>query len=768
MSIRYKPPFVSLRWQVATVLIVSSAIAVLALMLWSASESKQELNRRILLEQQHLIAELRNTSKQGFHILEERARQLEAVLPLVPSEQSLEHLADSFNATIIDSSGSLLAGPAPPADSKAQQWQQALLANGGEYRRWHCQQQCELQYFSVHDSEAAKLTIQRIGINDLMEKLDIAHSANLWLVAPEGESLQLFYQTAAIPPQFTASKGNPPLPPEFVLVGKHRPQAMWRWPLQNDGTPAELWVAMPTQQSITDVEQVWLKTTTYIVVTLTICCAMAIGLIWRPLLRLSRQARQLPLLATANQSIRSPRHRFLRDESHLFATASQELAEKLKAQRQRLLQQTHELKRLVQHDQLTGLNNRSMFEQSLQQTLGQLGRHIQSLAIMFMDLNKFKVINDTMGHDHGDRLLQQVAMRLAGAIRKSDVLARFGGDEFVILLPEPGGQHQLQLLADKLIDSVVEPIQLSSTTVQVGLSIGITTCHDPQCSISQLLREADTAMYAAKHSGSSCARFFHSSLDSEERQLQQLDNAIAEAIKDNQLQLHYQPIVELADDNIGHYQALVTWPAAPEAIRKGHDLIQQISDPKLQQQASEWLLRQVLDTLDRVTINQMPVRVFIRAADCNPELLRQLVLCCRRDASVANRLGLLIDEQDYIDQFIHTQMELSVLYQAGVAIGLDGFGNSLGALNQLSQMPPKLVRLDGKFCNGVSLQNGFTQSLILMLHKLNIQVVASDVETLEQRRQLQQLHCDFGQGPLLAQLLSEHKLVSNHTTSSHH
>nr|WP_224745711.1 sensor domain-containing diguanylate cyclase [Neiella litorisoli] len=494
---------------------------------------------------------------------------------------------------------------------------------------------------------------------------------------------------------------------------------------------------------------------------------MAIGLIWRPLLRLSRQARQLPLLATSNQSIRTPQHRLVRDESHLFAAASQELADKLKAQRHRLLQQTHELKRLVQHDQLTGLNNRSMFEQSLQQTLGQLGRHLQSLALMFMDLNKFKEINDTMGHDQGDQLLQQVAMRLAATIRKSDVLARFGGDEFVILLPEPGGQHQLQLLADKLIDSVIEPIQLSNTTVQVGLSIGITTCNDPQCSISQLLREADTAMYAAKHSGSSCARFYHSSLGKEDRQAQALDSALAEALNNNQLQLQYQPMVNLSNDDIEHYQALITWPAAPEAIRQGAEVIQQLSNPKLQQQTSEWLLRQVLDTLDRVTVNQMPCRLYIRAADCHPELLRQLVLCCRRDNTAARRLGLLIDEQDYLDQFAQIQMELNLLYQAGVAIALDGFGNSLGALNQLSQMPPAMVRLDAKFCSGVSLQNGFTQSLILMLHKLNIKVVASGVSDADDRRKLQQLNCDLAQGPLVAAVLSEHKLISQYTASSH-
>ncbi|MBW8190086.1 diguanylate cyclase [Neiella marina] len=761
MRFRYKPPFVSLRWQVAVVLVASSTIAVLALLLWASAESKDDLKRRILTEQQHLIADLRNASKQGFNLLADRANQLEAFLPLASDQTALEKLALGFQASLVGSQGQLIAGRALPDDQHAKQWVNALLKNGGEYRRWYCQDECELQYFSMHESGSVQLIIQHIVIDELMAKLNISHVANLWLVGLGSQPNQLFYQTTELPEQLQQNTSQLPLPPHYVLVGQHRPQATWRWPLQNDGVPAELWVAMPTQHSMTSVQQVWQKTTLFIVATLVICCILAIGLIWRPLLRLSKQSKQLPLLATANlPSVKPAKNKFLRDESHLFATACHELSEKLLEQRQRLLQQTHELQRLAQHDQLTGLNNRSMFEQSLQQTIGQLGRHIQSLAVMFMDLDKFKQVNDTLGHEKGDQLLQQVAMRLASLIRKSDMLARFGGDEFVVLLTEPGDNHQLKLLAEKLISIVNEPVQLSKETAQVGLSVGITVCTDPQCSIDQLLREADAAMYSAKRSGTSKACFFHATLNQQQAGEQLVEDSLLRAIAHQTLSLQFQPFWSTADQRPAYFQAHLNWPGAP-VNEQGNQASAQIASPDMQQQLHEWLLQHVLDLIDQQHGSMPPnFRLFIQGASCSlqqPELLRQVVLCCRRDPQIANHFGLFIDEQIYIEHAQNFQMELNVLHQLGVGIALDRFGNGLGALNQLSQCPPTLVRLDDKFCHGDSLINGVTESLVKMLHKMHIQVLACGVDDKDSLVRLHHLGCDLVQGRYFGNLLLEHQ-----------
>lgn len=760
MKFRYRPPFVSLRWQVTIVLIATSAVAVAALLSWAAAESEDDLKRRILSEQQHLIADLRNTSKQGFNLLADRARQLESVLPLANDDKTLQQLAQGFSATLIDSSGNLIAGRPAPDDANAKQWIAALFKNGGEYRRWFCQQHCELQYFSVPPRKPAQLTIQHIAIDDLMAKLDISHAANLWLVQPESPSEPPFYQTTSLTAKLRQSIPRLPLPPHYVIVDQQ--QAMWRWPLQNDGIAAELWVAMATQHSLNDVQQVWQKTTIYIVVTLALCCAIAIGLIWRPLLRLRQLSRHLPTLANDKYHYRKPSDGLIiQDESHQFANASYELAEKLNEQRRRLLQQTHELQRLAQHDQLTGLNNRSMFEQSLQQTISQLGRHIQSLAVMFMDLNKFKLVNDSLGHEKGDQLLQQVAIRLASLIRKTDVLARFGGDEFVLLLTEPGDHHQLKVLAEKLITIVNEPIQLGKDVTQVGLSVGITVCSDAQCTIDQLLREADAAMYSAKRAGASRACFYHTALQSQQNSEQQLEDSLHRALTHQALSLQFKPILALAERQPVHFQASLNWPGAP-AQQDGEHSAALPGSAQVQQQLHEWMLQQVLDIIDQQQLNDQPSsRIFIQGADFalqQPELLRQLVMCCRRDANIAKHLGLFIDEQSYIDNQQQLQIELNLLHELGMSLALDRFGNGLGALSQISQSPPLLVRLDEKFCHGESLHNGVTESLIRMLHKMDIQVLACGITQHETLQRLQQLNCDLVQGSYFGPPIAEHEL----------
>ncbi len=413
------------------------------------------------------------------------------------------------------------------------------------------------------------------------------------------------------------------------------------------------------------------------------------------------------------------------------------------------------------YDSLTGLPNRRLLRERLEQSLGRMRRRKRNVALLFLDLDDFKRINDTLGHDAGDRLLVQVAQRLRSGLRESDTVARMSGDEFNVLLEDVRGPADVQNVAHKLLEALRAPIRIDSHEILVTTSIGITIAPKDGDESKTLLRNADIALYDAKGGGGARLRFFSAEMNERAKKRLEIENELRRALRSGEFQLAYQPLVHLATRRVESVEALLRWHHPERGLIPPNDFIDIAEETGLIVPLGNWVLRRACEEVlanPRLGANGPRVAVNLSLRQFrDPELLlvmRQTLADCRVDP---RRLELEVTESAVMDDLEATLAVLAELKGLGITISIDDFGTGYSSLAQLKRLPVDTVKVDRAFVRDIPDDKedlAITSAIIAMAHKMNLRVVAEGIETRQQLHFLEENGCDVGQGFLFSKGVS--------------
>ena len=429
---------------------------------------------------------------------------------------------------------------------------------------------------------------------------------------------------------------------------------------------------------------------------------------------------------------------------------------------------------LVHHDELTGLPNRTLFNDRLNQAMIDAERHGRLVALAFLDLDRFKNINDTLGHEAGDLLLQGVAERLLHAVRRGDTVARLSGDEFTIVLADLAHADDAARVAQKILDALAKPLPIAGRDLFISASLGLTLYPLDSRDSQELLRNADIAMYRAKEQGRNNFQFYTSEMTSKAVERMGIETALRRALDNDEFTLHYQPIVDGRDGRVIAVEALIRWQNGGKGMISPMQFIPVAEETGLIIPIGEWVLRTACAQLAswhaaglpklRMSVN-LSVRQF-RNLNLVAMVGRALATSALDPADLELEIteSIMVEEQMVID----TLRELDAL---GVHFSIDDFGTGYSSLSYLKRLPIDTLKIDRSFVTDIpdnADDAAIAQAIIALAQSLGMRVVAEGVESLEQNRFLQRNGCDAMQGyyfskPLpaaeLAVILKKHKAL---------
>ena len=411
-----------------------------------------------------------------------------------------------------------------------------------------------------------------------------------------------------------------------------------------------------------------------------------------------------------------------------FVSTSTDITERKRAEARML--------HLAQHDALTGLPNRLLFNDRLQQAMARCRRQGTLMAVILLDLNKFKQVNDAFGHPVGDAVLQQAAARLRSTLRASDTVARIGGDEFAFILQELPDVHAATTIADKLVGRLGEPFALAGGDWQLRASLGVALFPSAGEDAEQLVRSADQAMYRAKAAGGGFELAVGApAADGGERQ--GLEHDLGRAIERSELMLEYQPQLDLDPERISGVEALLRWRHPQFGAIGPENLIRLAETSGLIGPISEWALYEACTCAARWPLDGAPIRVAVNLA-ASQLVDRELTALVRRvlDASglPAGRLELELTERCMLTQIDRITSNLAALHELGVALALDDFGTGFASISHLRQLPLDTLKIDRSFVAQLGAADAapdeaIVRSLVELGHRLSLRVIAEGVES---------------------------------------
>ena len=449
---------------------------------------------------------------------------------------------------------------------------------------------------------------------------------------------------------------------------------------------------------------------------------------------------------------------FLRHQVQCQTGELQRRADQLQSEIEQRVQVQAHLNQLAYFDGLTQLPNREGFRIALNQTLTSLQGTDERLALLFLDVDRLKNINDGLGHGAGDLLLQQIALRLQSVLRAHDHLSRFGGDEFVVIVSEIGASSEAELVATRLLQSLAMPIHIGSTQIYSSASIGIALYPDDAPSVDILLKHADTAMYQAKEMGGNRFLFYHTQQTTRVVERLTLDTRLRQALERAELLLHYQPIVELGSGRIVGVEALLRWNDPDRGLVMPGAFITAAEDTGLIVPLGEWVLEagcaQLRDWQKQGKANGMTLAVNVSTRQFEGRrLVKSVEQALSRTGLAPEFLELEITENVMLIMNDEVRGSLDSLRGMGVRLSLDDFGTGYSSLSYLKQLPFHTLKIDQSFVSKIPGQAGDSQivTTILALAKgMELQVIAEGIETREQYDFLHDRGCEFGQGYLMS------------------
>ncbi|WP_082034923.1 bifunctional diguanylate cyclase/phosphodiesterase [Vibrio sinaloensis] len=443
-------------------------------------------------------------------------------------------------------------------------------------------------------------------------------------------------------------------------------------------------------------------------------------------------------------------------------------ATRLKVSDRVIAEKTQSLAIQAVKDSLTGLSNRSALAQEVELRLAQLKLgQTKGFSILFIDLDRFKVINDSMGHLHGDRLLQLVAQRLTANCRNHDVSFRFGGDEFVICLPELTDKQRVSQICKRYAQLLSQPYILDGQRCYIGASIGISIVTDYNRSLTEILREADTAMYQAKSSSHDKVVFFHETMFQKAKQRFTLEQELTNALALKQLSLVYQPIYETQSDEIVGFESLLRWNHPKFGHVSPDEFIPIAEETGLIISIGDWVAKECCKTLQRLwhdpAIKVMPrININVSAKQFESEhIYKTLSRLLSHCDFPAHFIGVEITESMLLSDDCSAQ-QLQRIKDLGITLYLDDFGTGYSSLSVINDYPVDVIKVDRSFVSRIALgqtnADSLCQAIINLAHTIDLKVVAEGVETPQQLAILTQYQCHYVQGYLKSKPVSVCKL----------
>jgi len=416
---------------------------------------------------------------------------------------------------------------------------------------------------------------------------------------------------------------------------------------------------------------------------------------------------------------------------------------------------------LAYHDSLTNLPNRIKLEEHLSHVISVATRDKLTMSILFIDLDRFKIINDTLGHQIGDRLLQNVSKRIKEVLRDNDMLARMGGDEFIVVLETARNKKSAAYVCQKILDTLKEPIKVGEHMLNTSASIGVAMFPDNGNNIMTLIKNADTAMYHAKDLGKNNYQYYNEELSINIHEQLKIEQALKHSISNKELYLNYQPQYDLKTKKIISFEALVRWnsekigfipPDQFIPVAEDTGMIIDIGDFIFEQSCMDFIkFKEINNELQYIAINISSIQFR------DKHFINKIKRIIKRVNIVPSEIELEITER-YIMEFNESNITiLEELRELGFRMSIDDFGTGYSSMNYLSKLPIDIIKVDKSFVDGIPDDNNniqISKAIIALSNSLGYKTVAEGIETKEQEESLLSLNCDIGQGYLFSKPLS--------------
>lgn len=419
----------------------------------------------------------------------------------------------------------------------------------------------------------------------------------------------------------------------------------------------------------------------------------------------------------------------------------------------------------AQHDALTGLPNRALVYELGAQMISASHRHRTMLAVMFFDLDRFKPINDTYGHRVGDMMLQEVARRLHGSVRSSDLVGRLGGDEFVAVLTDLHSEDHLEGIAAHLLQRLSEPYRIETLELHTSPSIGISLYPGDGTGIDTLIRQADEAMYHAKTSGRNNYQYFSDEIRRNTARVFELEQRLRRSLHEEDFELAYQPIIDMRTGQLSSVEALIRWRQADGGQLLPGDFIAAAEASGLIHQIGEWVIREACRQHEAWQQQGMPpIRVAVNVSPVqfrSPEFRGRLLSALKSSTMDPACLELEVTESAVMSQVDEAALTLAWLKDMGLKVALDDFGTGYSSLSQLARLPIDKLKVDRAFVSHIDTDArslAIAETVLALGQKLGVDVVAEGIESTAAMALLRKLGCGQGQGYLIGTPMRPEKL----------
>lgn len=435
---------------------------------------------------------------------------------------------------------------------------------------------------------------------------------------------------------------------------------------------------------------------------------------------------------------------------------------------EKVIQRETRLDFIAHHDNLTKLPNRLMFNERLMHAILLTQRSERQVALMILDLDRFKMINDTLGHLFGDKLLQQTAQRLKDCIRAEDTIARLGGDEFAIILENINSNEEVDIFAQKIITLFASPFFIDDQEIHTSTSIGIALAPVDSSEPNTLIRYADIAMYQSKNTGRNQYSWFSEELEHSDESIINFENSLRDAIKENQFELHYQPIIDTQNESLNYTEALLRWNNPTKGLMLPDEILKPLDNTEILFAITCWVIQQVQIFQSQVqsqtgvrpciSIN-LPYSIF--QLKQYRDRIEQVLL---KNTEHPDSMVLEVTEDTLITDIVSTAKILNNLHQVGFRIALDDFGTGQSSLQHLRAFPIDIIKIDREFIRDVSKDindENLVTAIISLGHDLNMSVIAEGVETQQQFDFLKSKNCHLFQGFYFARPMTSEDYVKS-------
>lgn len=412
------------------------------------------------------------------------------------------------------------------------------------------------------------------------------------------------------------------------------------------------------------------------------------------------------------------------------------------------------------HDLLTGLPNRSLFRDRLSLAISHAKRSDSKVAVMFLDLDRFKIINDTLGHSIGDQVIQAVSRRISECLREGDTLSRFGGDEFTLLLPNIKNQNDASIISKKIISELKQPFYIESHELFISGSIGIALFPDHGQQIDQLIQNADIAMYYTKSNGKNGHQFFNEHMNNAYADKLSTEQDLRNSINEQQLYLEYQPIFNVENKHVYALEAYLRWNHPKKGVLRPKDFLNVAEETGLIVDLGIWVINKVCADLQEWANPILKIAVNFSPQQVEHAEFENLLMSAIKSHNISpNQIEIEITEKLLIRDQSAIKSKLKKLSRLGFSIAVDDFGTGFSSLSSLHQLPINTIKLDQSFLQHINSDKSSGDACIVsaitaMANGLNLNLVAEGVETADQRTYLENLGCNTMQGNLFQEPVS--------------